>query len=227
MRIGTTPPDSLSTPASPAHAKPGAAGYSTLADVAAAAGATSPANLPKPRRLGGMFMVLVVIVAAAVVLMGMRKLGLSRRLQMVDFKIDYPVEKAELARLSQDHQQVLTDLRSSGEVVQVPLEQVQTNPFEWKLIEKKIAAVADNSAASADEARKRAEARKRELNTRAAALKLNSVLGGRVPVAQVSGHLVRLGDTVDDLFKVTAIEGRSVILSADDMTFTLTLGEPR
>jgi len=206
-----------------AHAKQT---YSTLADVAAAAGATDSAPA-KRGAMSGMTILLVVVLAAAGVLFGMRKLGLARKLQMVDFKIDYPIEKAELAKLSQDHQQVLKDLRDSGQVIQVPLDQVQTNPFEWKLVEKSVQTAPDSGALAEAAARKKAETRKKQIETLAAGLKLNSVLAGKVPLAQISGKVVRVGDTIEDVFEVKKIEGRTVTLQADDLTLELTLGEPR
>lgn len=208
--------------------KSGAQGFSTLAEVAAAAGAAGTQSLPKPKKLGGMLVLLVVIIVAAGLLFGMRKLGTSRRLQMVDFKIDYPVEKAELARLSKDHEEVLAELRSTGQIVQVPLDQVQTNPFEWKLIEKQVqSAKPDDSALAAERSRREAEERKRTIESQAAMLKLNSVIGGRTPVAQVSGKLVKIGDVIDEMFTVTRIEGRSIEITAEGMAFTLTIGEQK
>lgn len=202
-------------------------GFTTLADVAAAAGSTGTESLPKPKKLGGMVTLLVVALVAAALLFGMRKLGTVRRIEMVDFKIDYPVEKAELQRLSKDHEEVLAELKASGELVQVPLEGVQTDPFEWKLTERKVKRdTQDDSALEAELARKAAEERKRELVARAARLRLNGVMGGRVPVANVSGTLVKVGDVIDDTFTVKAIEGRSVVIVADGTEFTVSIGEP-
>ncbi|MBN8645279.1 MAG: hypothetical protein J0L61_08595 [Planctomycetes bacterium] len=210
-----------------ANATPKASGgFATLADVGAAA-VSSPASLPKPRKLGGMTVLVVVVLVGAAMLFGMRKLGTVKRIQMVDFKIDYPLEKAERERLSKDHEEILRDLQTSGNVVQVPLEQVQANPFEWKLTERKVERATDDAALAAERSRKEIEARKREIESKAGLLKLNSVLAGAVPCAKISGALVRVGDTVDETFTVDKIEGRTVTLSAEGMTFTLTLGEPR
>ncbi len=211
---------------SPTQAKAGG-GFTTLADVAAAAGNTNPGALPKPKKLGGMVMLLVVALVAAGLLLGMRKLGMTRRIEMVDFKIDYPIEKAELQRLSKDHEEVLSELKASGELVQVPLDKVQTDPFEWKLSERRVQRdTQDDAALEAELARKAAEDRKRDLENRAARLKLNGVMGGRVPVANIGGTLVKVGDTIDDTFTVKAIEGRTVVIEADGAEFTVSIGEP-
>ncbi|MFM9958910.1 MAG: hypothetical protein ACKVZJ_12635 [Phycisphaerales bacterium] len=218
---GSNPPAAGTAP--PAKA---GGGFTTMADVAAAAGNAGTQSLPKPRKLGGMVMLVVVALIAAGLLLGMRKLGMTRRIEMVDFKIDYPIEKAELQRLSKDHEEVLTELKASGELVQVPLEKVQTDPFEWKLSEKKVQRdTQDDAALEAELARKAAEDRKRDLENRAARMKLNGVMGGRVPVANIGGTLVKVGDLVDETFTVKSIEGRTVIVEADGKEFTISIGE--
>jgi len=200
-------------------------GFTTLADVAAAAGNAGTAGLPRPRRLGGMVVLLVVFLVGTALLLGMRKLGMTRRIEMVDFKIDYPIEKAELDKLNKDHEDVLRELNSSGQLVQVPLDQVQTNPFQWKLTEQSVQPGTSDAGLEAELARKALEARKRQADSRFAMLRLNSVMEGRVPVAQISGTLVKIGDVLDDLFTVTAIEGRSVTLDAEGTAYRLSLGE--
>jgi hypothetical protein len=224
MAAGGVPAGAPGAPGS-APAKAGH-GYTTLADVAAAAGTSGTSSLPKPRKLGGMALLVVVLLVGAALLMGMRKLGMTRRIEMVDFKIDYPIEKAEIDKLSKDHEEVLRELNSSGELVQVPLDKVQTNPFSWKLSEKRVQSEdKDDAALEAELARKAAEAARRQVESRAAMLKLAGVMGGRVPVANIGGTLVKVGDVVDEMFTVTAIEGRTVTLQADDMTFTLEMGD--
>lgn len=171
---------------------------------------------------GGMVVLLIVVAVAAGLLMGMRKLGLAGRLELVDIKIDYPFEAENV--VGADHQRVIEDLKGSRDFKQVPLELVQMNPFEWKTSDEK-PAVGDVALAEADRLRKQADARRREIDDAFKKLRLNSVMGGRVPVAQISGVLVREGDTVSELFRVQSIEGRSVVLSVDGREFTMTLGE--
>lgn len=222
---GATAPTAGTTPGSGGPLPKAGHGFTTLADVAAAAGNAGTAALPRPRKLGGMVVLLVVFLVAAALLLGMRKLGMTRRIEMVDFKIDYPIEKAELDKLNKDHEEVLRELNSSGQLVQVPLDQVQTNPFQWKLTEQSVQPGTGDANLEAELARKAQEARKRQVDSRFALLKLNSVMGGRVPVAQISGTLVKIGDVLDELFTVTAIEGRSVTLDAEGASYTLSLGE--
>jgi hypothetical protein len=226
----TNPTNSPAAPApgsGPAPAKAGH-GFTTLADVAASASATGTASLPEPRKLGGMALLIVVGIVAATVLFAMRQFGMTRRIEMLDFKIDYPIEKAEMIKLSKDHEEVLRELHSSGELVQVPLEQVQTNPFEWKLAEKRVKSEdKDDAALEAELALKAAEALKKKIEGRVAQMKLNGVMGGRVPVANISGTIVKVGDVFEETFTVKAIEGRTVSLEAEGMAFTLEMAEKK
>ena len=56
-------------------------------------------------------------------------------------------------------------------------------------------------------------------------LKIQSIMGGRVPLAKISNETYTVGDIVAELFKIVAIEGRTVTLvTADGEEFQLTLG---
>jgi hypothetical protein len=46
--------------------------------------------------------------------------------------------------------------------------------------------------------------------------------GGR-PVARINGRLVRVGDKLDEVFRVAAITGRGVQIQADEHVFILEL----
>ena len=184
------------------------------------AGSSSRASRNPFVRNGGMVLLLVVVAVASALLFGMRKLGLAGRLELVDIKIDYPFESGKNTAAGPDHQVVIKDLRTSTDVRQVPPELVQMNPFEWM-----VQAQSTTTPDPKDDAVRRArEARRREIAEAFDALTLNSVMGGRMPVAQISGQLVRVGDDIGEFFTVLQIEGRSVVLVADDDKFTLTLG---
>jgi len=182
-------------------------------------------------RLSGTLILLLVVAVAATTLFTMRRIGLAARFKMPDIKIDYPIEKADLSVITKDHERMIEQLRSSEELVQVPLEQVQMNPFALRVpgSTSQPTAATGPTAAEREAARLAAERQKRlaELQGKAKNLKLNSVMGsGSVPMARVSGQLVRVGDLIQELFIVARIEGRSVTLMADGQEFVLTLGEP-
>ena len=174
--------------------------------------------------LGGFAVLGIIVVTGAALLFGMRRLGMAGGVELVDIKIDYPLDEKDRAP-GPDHRTILEDLRTSGEVRQVPPELVQMNPFEWKE-ETTTEQVVDNSAATeAERKRREAAARESQLKAALATLKLNSVMGGRIPMAQISGQLVRVGDVVGPGFMVKRIEGRTVALEVDGREFVLALGE--
>jgi len=191
-----------------------------------------PASAPGPLasvhaalgRLGGFAVLGIIVVTGTALLFGMRELGMAGGVELIEIKIDYPLDEKDRAP-GPDHRTILEDLRTSGELRQVPPELVQMNPFEWKE-DSATEQVVDNSAATeAERKRREAQARETQLKSALAQLKLNSVMGGRVPMAQISGQLVRVGDVVGQAFMVTKIEGRTVALVIDGREFVLALGE--
>jgi len=173
-------------------------------------------------RLGGFAVLLIIIAVGSGLLLGMRRLGMAGGVELVDIKIDYPLDEKDRAQ-GPDHNSILEDLRTSGLVVQVPPELVQMNPFEWKDNSAKSDVVDDSSRLEAERLRKAQQARESQLKAALAAMKLNSVMGGRTPMAQISGQLVRVGDVVGPGFTVMRIEGRTVALQVDGREFVLAL----
>lgn len=188
------------------------------------AGFLTPQDLePPPRRLGGAGVLILILVCAGGVLAGMRQLGMGPRLALADIKIDYPIE-SPAAHDMPDHSAVIEDLKSGGRVRRVPLELVQTNPFAWRSLLPAEVTPAPN-AKDEDLARKKLEERQRLIAQAAGRLILHSIMGGRTPLARISGELVRVGDRVGEHFTVESISGRSVVLRSGEQLFTLTLGE--
>lgn len=171
--------------------------------------------------LQGLGILLAVLVAAAGILLGMRQMGMGPKLALANIEIDYPLEVQSPA-LSNSHEKILKDLNSGGDVQRVPLEMVQTNPFAWRdLIPDETPQITEVDPAELT--RREEEERRKNIEARAEALVLNSVLGGRVPVARIGGQMVRVGDTIDEIFTVQAISGRSVEIASGEQTFTLTI----
>lgn len=189
------------------------------------AGSSSASKGGLLARNGGMILLLIVVAVAGALLMGMRQLGLAGRLELVDIKIDYPFDSDKQMVVTSDHQKVIDDLRSSSEVVQVPPELVQMNPFEWMEQQKSAGIDPEAAAREADRLRREKLAEKRAIDSAFAKLKLNSIMGGTVKVANISGDLVKVGDFINGMFKVTAIEGRSVTLMIDQDKYVMVLGE--
>ncbi|MEO1129652.1 MAG: hypothetical protein AAFX05_08110 [Planctomycetota bacterium] len=183
-----------------------------LPEESEASGAAATLN-----RMSSFVLLIVVIGVAGSVLFGMRKLGLGGKLELIDIKIDYPLEVDKQAT-SQDHQEILSQLRSSVDVKQVPPDLVQMNPFEWKGASKLVDRGDDVDLAAQEAARLRREREEnmRLVDTAFRRLRLNSVKGGRVPVANISGRLVRIGDRIEEHFVIERIEGRQIELRSDD-----------
>lgn len=177
----------------------------------------------KPSRAGGVLVLLLVVAVAAGVLLGMRQMGMGPKLALADIKIDYPIE-GPAPTAGADHERILADLQTGHGVKRVPPDMVQTNPFAWRSLLPK-----DKPAAQPqdpmDLSRRQAEERRAKITDAAAQLVLNSLMGGRVPMARIDGQLVRVGDRVGEYFTVASIAGRTVELHADDQVFTLIMGE--
>lgn len=184
----------------------------------------------KPRIHSGVLVLMLVLTIAGGLLLGMRKLALGGRLKFVEIKIDYPLETVGKSRARDAaHTRVLDDLSTGGSVVQIPLSKLTRNPFELETPADVTKPLLDSSLSEAQRLSAQQEARLREIEMTFAALELNSVITGAVPVARISGQAVRVGDTIADLFTVVAIHGRSVDLAAKDApnrTFTLDLSDP-
>jgi hypothetical protein len=169
-------------------------------------------------RRTGILVLVAVVAAAAAVLWTMRHLGTSGGLDLVDIDIDYPLD----AGAGVDHEKgrmIIEELRTVGEFAQVPPHHVQMNPFTWKQDESRVA----QEGPDAEElARQR---RMEEIRVALASLHVQSVMGGRRPIAKISGELVSAGDTVGEFFTVRDIAGRSVTLAtAEGDTYVLEAG---
>jgi len=172
----------------------------------------------------GVAVLLFVLAVAGGVLFLMRKFG-HPGLDFVLPTIDYPVGQAASARVDDPRQQrILRALESGQSIVQVPLDELQRNPFaldEGPSGEE----VAINAPTGPSQEEIRARERQTLIRRTYEALELNSVVTGSAPIARISGRAYRLGDTIADLFKIVAIKGRQVTLEADGRSFTLVLGQ--
>ncbi len=177
------------------------------------------------RRLqSGVAVLLFVLAVAGGVLFLMRRFG-HPGLEFVLPTIDYPVGQAAAARVDDPRQRrILRALESGQSIVQVPLKELQRNPFE--LDEKPDAQdVATNTTSGPTPEQIKQRERQKLIRQTYEALELHSVMTGAAPIARISGRAYRIGDTIADIFKVVSIKGRTVVLEADGRSFTLVLGE--
>lgn len=179
-------------------------------------------------KLRGTLLMVAMITVGGGLLYGMRMMGVSKRLTMKDVKIDYPLERAEQSVTRAEHERVIRALASSENVIQVPLEQVQMNPFALRS-DAEAAAPTENGPSAEELAAARSakerDARVKKLQDALKKLKLNSVVAsGHMPVAQISGQVVKIGDIVAEEFIVGKIKQRSVVLLADGQEYELEIG---
>lgn len=174
--------------------------------------------------------ILVVILGAAgagLTLMRMKGMGPAEASAAP--RIDYDIA-AGADPITEEHKAVLRDLNASGEVVQVPEDQVQKNPFELPeagvalpLFNEGDMRKAEALARARAEAERKAREREREVESALAMLTVQSIMEGRSPIARISGQTVKVGSTVADIFVVKRIGGGIVELSADGQSYTLTM----
>lgn len=168
----------------------------------------------------------IVLCVSAVSLWWMRREGTKAGVIFDLTKVEYSEPDAEKART---YARIMTDLARIQTPLDVALGEFGKSPF---MLDSGGTAVSDANPIPAGpspqelaeiEARERAEARKQELLTAAGALRLQSVIEGRRPLARIDEHTVAVGDTIGEFFTVTAIDGRSVTIAADGQTFTLSM----
>jgi len=185
-------------------------------------GADLPSGASGASRISnGTVILLLTVLVASGVLYIMRQFGLGSGLTLVDMTIDYPIDGPKPTEID-EHRRVIATLWDSASAVQIPLEEVKKNPFELNL-EADSGPVAPLRP-TVSEAELLRRQRAQLIESTLASLKLNSVIAGSVPIARISGENVRVGDRVRDLFEVHSISGRTVVLSADGETYTLTMG---
>lgn len=191
-------------------------------------GENIPSAMGAQKRSSASIVLLVVVVAVAGgALYAMRHIGMTG---LPDFEdnvtITYPLDRAG-KKFHEDYQTLLANLRSSDQVVQVPLTDVVMNPFTWKGEDDRVAAAPiDRGPADRErEITRVTDQRNREVTFTLGRLKFTGVMGRRARTATVNGALVREGDTVADYFRVAEIRDREIDLIALPFQHTLGTGE--
>jgi hypothetical protein len=169
-------------------------------------------------------MVLVVLVSAVAVV-GMRAMGTRGGIAMGNDEVQYTAQDADVGvRFAR----VMGDLARVQRPLDVALGEFGRSPFMLR------AGAADAPASdmtpeqrAEKERRDRQETRRRQIDESFASLTIQSIIGGRVSLARISGDVYSEGDVINGLFKVVSIEDRTVHLEADGQRFELTLLMPQ
>jgi len=166
----------------------------------------------------------LLVVGAIGAIFAMRQFGMGPAISLAEMDIDY---KPATLSSGITPKKVLADLDRSRRAVQVPADLITQDPFELDNAQAAVAepTVDPDLARRAEEERLRLarEARQQELDETLAAIKLQSVMGGSVPIARIDGKVYKVGMTVCEMFTITGIEGRNVMLSADGHTFVISM----
>jgi hypothetical protein len=144
---------------------------------------------------------MVVLSVSASAIFGMRTLGVRAGIAMGSDVVEYT--PPEIDRNS-TYDRILADLARIQNPLDVALGEFGKSPF--MLQQTAVAAPVDPVAAGEDNAEQRAaaerqariEARRKELTDQLAAMKVQSIMGGKAPLARISGEMYRVGDTVAD-----------------------------
>ncbi len=163
----------------------------------------------------------VVLVVSAGALFGMRHFGLGPAGAMASsVKIDYKMDDKG-PNVPEGYDEVLEALDRSSKPLQIDANLLEQDPFvlnDLMPVEIDLDAedVADYGEAAARLIREREAQRRRDVRAEFSRLTLQSVLGGRVPVARIGSSIVRVGDPLGEFFVVQAIEGRTVVLTTEE-----------
>lgn len=177
-------------------------------------------------------MLLLVVVLGGGALYGMRTMGMGPGVAGATVSIDY--KPGDTSRDAADRfARVMDDLERSGRPVQVPAGAITGSPFRFadRAVQAETGPSGPNAAEReamlrAERERQEREQLKRDIDFAASRLRLQGVLGGRVPVARINGETVRVGDEVGEYFRAESIDGRSVVLgSKDGRRFLIAMGQ--
>lgn len=166
----------------------------------------------------------ILIVVGGGLLFVMRKIGINPMSAIASMK-EPDVDLTKSGKPPIDHRRVLRDLSESTVKSQVPIEQVQKNPFE---IPEVIAAEEHDDPKEIERKRLEKEAkdtaaRQARIESVLATMQLHGILGGSNPVARINDKAVRVGDKIEDYFTVDTIEGRKVVLECEGNLYELSL----
>ncbi len=199
----------------------------------ASAGGAAGLAAPKKRKVSTQAIALTMLLAVGGgMIYGMRLLGIGPLTNLAATVVpDYDLTKP--SSRAADHQKIIQDLAANHAASQVPVEEVQKNPFKMVdvVAPTPVAAGDPNAAgrAAAERTKRDIELKRGKVQGALAQLKVNGIIGGSHPVARISGEAVRVGDILaDGLFTVKAIHGRSVELSVantDGETVELTMDD--
>jgi hypothetical protein len=184
---------------------------------------TGPARKPFPFQTVALAFMLVVTAGGV---LGMRHLGHANGMTMEEVSFNYTPPTDELNRT---YARIMDDLARAQRPLTVTLSEVQDAPFSFVKPHR----VAQAATPFVTPVVNPMDALHRQLTGEAEMIKLQSVLGGKVPIARIDGETLKVGDTINETFVIKTIDAmaRTVTLvpkstEGAGMEFTLTMERP-
>ncbi len=178
------------------------------------------------RKFSAQSMVMVaVLLVSAIAIVGMRAMGARGGIAMGNDEVQYTAQDADVGvRFAR----VMGDLARVQRPLDVALGEFGRSPFmlAGATATTEVAAMTPEQRAEL-ERREKQETRRKEIDASFASLTIQSIVGGRVSLARISGDVYSEGDVINGIFKVVSIEDRTVHLEADGQRFELTLLMPQ
>lgn len=199
------------------------------------------AKAPGKSMSQGMLLIALVVLVAGGVLYAMRlgqgdlgdgasqqvearvEAALAKLTQPETMRDDDPLAHQNLQALFDDTDAIVAMFAADHTERQVPIDYVQKNPFAMNEAPREVVEPTERSGPSDEELR---AARRVELEREIQSMRLQSVMGGRTPIAIVNGEFMRVGQTVGS-FEVASIspDTLTVVLEHDGERFTLSMQE--
>lgn len=218
---------------------PRGAGSRIFVDVGDQGGGSGGSGRAKSA-IGGQAVVALALLAMSVgAIYAMRKVGTISGISGDALQVKYE-PSAINTEFENRFTRAMDDLARSGRPLQVPGEDLMMEPFEFqsRLAIKTPAQVDPNDKRAqlraqqyaqqqAEEERKRQADLERKVTQAVGKLEVQGLIGGRKPMATISGQLVRVGDHIGEggVFEVTEITGRSLTVQAGGRRFMLMIGQ--
>lgn len=183
-------------------------------------------SAPRKVKVNSQAVVLVIILGvSAAALASMRHIGMKSGMTLSTEQTkaqpavmqDDPEKIARYDRIMKDLQQLQQPLDIAlGELSKIP----QLIPADRAAVQEdgKLEPI---TSAPVDKTALELAAKRNRMRAAAADLKLQSCMGGRVPLARIDGKFYRIGDLVNDMFIVREIDQRTATVEADGETFKL------
>lgn len=195
-------------------------------------GMEGDANAPRKMKVNAQAVVLVIILGvSAAALASMRHIGMKSGMTLSTQNAptqpaaaqDDPEKAARYDRIMKDLQQLQQPLDIAlGELAKIPA-LIPTDQKVAKPFEPTAQALPTEDTSGRDKLTKLALDR-----DAAKKLELQSVMGGKVPLARIDGKFYRIGDLVGERFIVRTIDHRSVTVEANGEMFEIEMkvGKP-